>query len=72
MQTVHCELHGKVILIFEPSDEYLFAPNIEATIIYYDDQGKAYLKKFTLGQCDDSCPTVQDWLNGVTGTNLIN
>jgi len=62
MITINCELHNNSIIIFEPEDEYLYSDKTEATVIFYDFLGKKYLKKYTIGQCDENCPTIQQIL----------
>lgn len=62
MQTITCEIHNNSIIIFEPDELYMYSDKIESTIIFYDSLGKKYLKKYTIGQCDESCPTIKQIL----------
>jgi hypothetical protein len=63
MLTINCELHKNSINIFEPNDEYMYSDKIEGTIIFYDSLGKKYLKKYTIGQCDENCETIKQIFN---------
>ena len=59
METINCDLHKNSILIFEPNEEYMYSDKIEGTIVFCDSRNKKYLKKYTIGQCDEICTTVQ-------------
>jgi len=59
METINCDLHGNSVLIFESNEEYMYSDKIEGTIVFYDSRDKKYLKKYTIGQCDETCPIVQ-------------
>lgn len=63
MQIITCEIHNNSIIIFELEDEYLYSDKTEGTIIFHDLLGKKYLKKYTIGQCDEDCQTVNQILN---------
>jgi len=62
MFTINCVLHNNLISIFELEDMYMYSDKIEGTVIFFDSLGKKYLKKYTIGQCDENCETIQNLL----------
>jgi hypothetical protein len=62
MEIITCKLHNNQITIFEPNDEYMYSDKLEGTIIFSDSLGIKYLKKYTIGQCDENCETIKQIL----------
>jgi len=72
MKTIICPFHNRKIVIYDKNEERLFVDNngLE-TIIFTDDSGKMYLKRFVVGSCDEDCETVKQILEGNIDTGLV-
>ena len=65
MEKVHCDIHDLDIVIYSKDEEHLFADdNRQEIAVFYDGEGKKYLKRCVMGRCDDQCPIVQTILEG--------
>lgn len=63
MKKIHCELHNIDIIIYNKEEESLFKDdNRNEVAIFYDNEGKKYLKRVIVNQCDESCETVKELL----------
>jgi hypothetical protein len=63
MKNYFCDIHKLNINIFKPEEETQFIDdNKKEVVIFYNIEGKKYLKKFIFGECDSSCSTVQELL----------
>lgn len=51
------------IVTLEPGEEKLFTDKMNATVISYDAFKKPYLKRFTIGKCNEECPEIQKIFN---------
>lgn len=72
MKTIHCELHNIDIVIYHKNQRVFFKDdNRQEVAIFYDTNGKKYLKRSLIGQCDENCPTVQNALKPKIGINKV-
>ena len=63
MERIYCPIHFLDIIIYNKNEENLFIDdNKREVAIFYDDEGKKYLKRFIMGKCDINCPTVKQIL----------
>jgi len=63
MKNYHCDIHNLDIMVYDKNEENLFIDDNrkEIAIFYYED-GTKYLKRFIMGQCDNSCETIKQIL----------
>jgi len=67
MEKVRCKIHDLDIVIYEKDEEYLFVDdNKEEVAIFYDNNGKRYLKRYKLGKCDGFCETTRNLMEQPT------
>lgn len=63
MEKITCLIHNINILIYRLEEENLFTDNDKQEVaIFYDGNGKKYLKRFILNQCDENCETIKQIL----------
>lgn len=59
MKTIKCALHDMLIIVLNPHEEYVFADDLMATVVFRDAKVGPYLKRYMLGKCDEDCPIVK-------------
>lgn len=64
MERIHCPLHNFDICIYtKAEEENLFVDdNRREVAVFYNDDGKKYLKRFIMNECDYTCETIQQFL----------
>ena len=71
MLTFKCDKHSNLIVVLEPREEAIFSSKLDATVVFYDGQGKLYLKRYVRGGCDAGCPTVIKALAAITPVTTV-
>lgn len=63
MKKIICPIHDISIVIYEKVDEYLFIDDDRKEVsIFHDDNGKKYLKRFSMISCNENCETIKNIL----------
>ena len=63
MEEKYCNIHNLNIVVYNRDEENLFIDdNKREVAIFYYENGKKYLKRFIMGQCDGSCETIKQIL----------
>ena len=63
MERIYCPIHRLDIVVYNRNEENLFVDdNRREVAIFYDDEGKKYLKRFIMDKCDNNCETVKQIL----------
>lgn len=63
MELKHCDLHNLNIKIYTKEEESDFIDDNQGEIaIFTNDEGKKYLKRLIVGQCDEDCETIKELL----------
>ena len=63
MERLFCDTHSIEILIYSKDDEKLFRDdNRQEVAIFFDDNGRKYLKRFLPNQCNENCETIKQIL----------
>ena len=64
MEKLHCGLHNLDIVIYDKNEENNFVDdNKKEIVIFFDDEGNKYLKRFVSNKCDLNCPTIKELLS---------
>ena len=62
MEKIFCQIHNLNISIYSKEEEQLFIDDNEQESVIFDNGNKKYLKRFTIGQCDENCETIKQLL----------
>lgn len=59
MEQYFCPIHNLKIKVYSQLEEENFTDNNQEEVaIFYNKQGKKYLKRFINNKCDDNCETI--------------
>ena len=65
MKNYHCDVHNLDIVIYNRDEENLFVDdNRREVAIFYFEDGTKYLKRYILSECDETCETIKQLLEG--------